>query len=169
MPRRWQVWTDLIKEYNCKIIAEIGVCRAQSAIPILEACPEIEKYYMVDPKLMPEIEEAMDRFACTRFLQMTSEEASQQFGNSVKIMFGKPILLNKLVDMVIIDAIHDYKNVFRDTTLWKPLVREGGIMSWHDYENKRFPGVKQAVMEIFDEALIKTIPVKMCKVAWIVL
>lgn len=156
MPRRWQVWTDLIKHYNCKIIAEIGVCRAQSAIPILEACKDIEKYYMVDPVIMPGIEKALDRFDCTKFLQMTSRIASYRF-------------IPCELDMVIIDAIHDYENVYWDTRVWKPLVKKGGIISWHDYENKRFPGVKQAVTEIFAERRIHTRPVKMCKVAWIVL
>lgn len=160
MPRRWQVWTDLIKHYNCKVIAEIGVYRAESAIPVLEACGHIEKYYMVDPLETKELHEACLRYEVIDYLKMTSRKAARLIEVSLQ---------HPCPDMVIIDASHDYKNVKQDTKLWKPLVRKGGIISWHDYENRRLPGVKRAVTEIFEEALIKTIPVTACKVAWVAL
>jgi predicted O-methyltransferase YrrM len=48
------------------------------------------------------------------------------------------------LDFVFIDAAHDYDNVFADVHAWWPKVKEGGIISGHDYYH---PPVRQAVNE----------------------
>lgn len=53
------------------------------------------------------------------------------------------------VDMVFVDAGHEYHEAFRDIKAWLPHVRVGGVFSGHDYCDA-FPGVKQAVDELFD-------------------
>lgn len=52
------------------------------------------------------------------------------------------------VDFVFIDAGHDYESVKKDLAAWLPKVKEGGIISGHDYSS-RWPGVKQAIHERF--------------------
>jgi predicted O-methyltransferase YrrM len=47
------------------------------------------------------------------------------------------------VDFVFIDADHKYESVVKDIKAWLPKMREGGIISGHDYNNPC--GVKQAV------------------------
>lgn len=49
------------------------------------------------------------------------------------------------LDLVFIDAAHDYQNVFADITAWAPKVKSGGIISGHDWHH---PPIKQAVNEI---------------------
>jgi hypothetical protein len=51
------------------------------------------------------------------------------------------------VDVVYIDAGHDYDNIKRDIELWRPFIKSGGILSGHDYFGC-FDGVVKAVDEL---------------------
>lgn len=57
--------------------------------------------------------------------------------------------MKEQVDMVFIDANHEYEFVKQDIEAWLPHVRPGGIIAGHDYGFAMFPGVKQAVDELF--------------------
>ncbi len=52
------------------------------------------------------------------------------------------------IDMVFIDAAHDYDNVLADIKAWAPKVKSGGIISGHDWHH---PPIKQAVSETLGE------------------
>jgi SAM-dependent methyltransferase len=60
------------------------------------------------------------------------------------------------LDIVFIDASHEYEDVKADIAAWMPKVKQGGIIAGHDYSldrNSKFywPGVSRAVDEIFDK------------------
>lgn len=55
------------------------------------------------------------------------------------------------VDLVYIDADHRYEQVKEDIWRWVKHIKPGGILAGHDYWV--FEGVKQAVDEIFGEAV----------------
>ena len=55
---------------------------------------------------------------------------------------------NGSLDFVFIDAAHDYENVLADIHAWRPKVKPGGVLGGHDYGDQ-FPGVEQAVSEVF--------------------
>jgi beta-1,4-mannosyl-glycoprotein beta-1,4-N-acetylglucosaminyltransferase len=52
------------------------------------------------------------------------------------------------IDMVFIDAAHDYDNVLADIKAWSPKVKSEGIISGHDWHH---PPIKQAVRETLGE------------------
>ena len=63
-------------------------------------------------------------------------------------------------DLVFIDGNHFYESVMEDIKAWLPLVRNGGILSGHDYANiKNITEVKKAVDEFFKEDPIEIIEV----------
>ena len=64
-------------------------------------------------------------------------------------MDAVPLFLDNTIDVVYIDALHSYDGVKEDIGLWLPKVKKGGILAGHDYGSKHFPGVKQAIDEIF--------------------
>lgn len=53
---------------------------------------------------------------------------------------------DRSVDLVFIDASHDYQSVLNDIDAWFPKIRSGGIISGDDY-NEKFEGVINAVNE----------------------
>lgn len=56
----------------------------------------------------------------------------------------------KPIDLLFVDAGHSYDECKADILAWRDYVADGGIISGHDW-NELFPGVKQAVTEIFGE------------------
>lgn len=72
-------------------------------------------------------------------LRMTSKEASTLYED-------------QSLDFVFIDASHDYQSVKEDILLWLPKVKKGGIISGDDYIDG-WPGVVQAVNEVFDQSV----------------
>lgn len=66
---------------------------------------------------------------------------------------------NNSVDFVFIDAGHEYEEVKADILVWLPKIKKGGVIAGHDYNgfNKPggYPGVNQAVHEIFGKEVIE--------------
>ena len=60
---------------------------------------------------------------------------------------GSLEFLDESLDLVYIDAVHQYKDVMEDMILWYPKVREGGIIAGHDFQDS-FPGCKKAILEM---------------------
>ena len=50
-------------------------------------------------------------------------------------------------NMIFLDAMHTYEDVKADIERWYPVLKQGGLMVFHDYDHPHFPGVKQAVDE----------------------
>lgn len=65
---------------------------------------------------------------------------------------AKDVADNSL-DFIFVDADHSYEGCKADIIAWKDKVREGGIISGHDYKNTDFPcfGVEKAVDEFVVE------------------
>lgn len=55
------------------------------------------------------------------------------------------------LDMVFLDAGHDYESVKADILAWMPKVRPGGIMGGHDYNPNDRGGVYDAVAELIPD------------------
>lgn len=57
---------------------------------------------------------------------------------------------NYTFDMVYIDALHTYNGLISDLQAWFYKVKKGGFIAGHDAFSK-FPGVTQAILEIFGD------------------
>jgi glycosyltransferase involved in cell wall biosynthesis/Flp pilus assembly protein TadD len=60
------------------------------------------------------------------------------------------------LDVVFIDASHNYESVKRDIRAWRPKVRPGGILAGHDYSNPDWPGVKRAVDNCLSDVPVRS-------------
>lgn len=107
----------------------------------------------VDGARMEDIEGDFDerarRAGNIRKMKMTSLEASK-------------LVADEGIDCVYLDAgDHTYEQTLEDIRLWTPKVRQGGLITGHDYPTPGVPtraiymGVKQAISEYFPERELK--------------
>ena len=130
------------------IVCEIGVYYGEHALSILKNL-NIKKLYLIDPYLRYE-EYKNDK---------SSEDLKQAKINAHKILknYENKIVwieeysdkaINKIkeeLDFVYIDGNHFSPYIDNDLRNYYPLVKEGGILSGHDYWGYCFKDVKNAV------------------------
>ncbi len=133
--------------------AEIGVAYGGHAEHILSKTNTT--LYCVDPYLhFNEYDDPMN-VSNEEFnkLFVFTKSRLKKFGSRVKMVRKDSVVALKYVpeklDFVYIDADHSYEGVSRDIGNWFGKIREGGIVSGHDYGHVNFPGVKKAVDEFF--------------------
>lgn len=71
-----------------------------------------------------------------RLIKAESHKAAEQFAD-------------KSVEFVFLDACHEYEYIAKDIDAWLPKIKQGGMISGHDYDKDSFPGVVKAVDERF--------------------
>jgi len=86
-------------------------------------------------------------YSNVKLIRETSQEACEKFEN-------------KSIDFIHIDADHTYKSVKNDINIWWSKLKDGGIMSGHDYcpgnkTMKETYGVIEAVNECFVTTTIR--------------
>lgn len=122
---------------------EIGSYRGESAL-IISAFPFVNILHCVDPFENEDIQQRL-RYSRAKIWFGGSEEYTK-------------VISDNSIDMVYIDAAHDYDTVKRDLETWSKKVKSGGFICGHDYNSNSWPGVVQAVDEFSDlrNLLIKT-------------
>jgi len=119
------------------VIINIGACFGTSAMAMLEERPDAFIFSIdISPSLY-EIEnlQRAGLYALNRVIRVLG--ASQDIGQHWPYQ----------VDMVYVDGAHDYQGVVDDIKVWRPLVKTGGILLFHDYGKDFLPHVKIAVDE----------------------
>lgn len=81
-----------------------------------------------------QFDELLEKYPNILKHKMTSEEAAGLFKD-------------ESLDMVYIDGNHLYEFVKKDVLLWAPKVKIGGFVAGHDWQHKKAPGVKPAILE----------------------
>lgn len=135
---RLELILDLIKEHNCTIGAEVGVCQGALSKQLLSRW--VGKLYLVDawrhiPGLVdfnnPDHNGHLNNMAHT-FMNV------YDFGARAAIIRDTSLEASKLfpdgsLDFVYIDAGHDKKSVAEDLLAWYPKVKDGGLVIGDDY------------------------------------
>lgn len=125
-------------------IVEVGCLHGRSAYAMLTACPG--PVYCIDPWSDDGWRSFMGscgHFPNVRPMREASPGAAAKVGP---------------VDMVFLDGDHDYAAVIADIEAWLPLTNK--LLCGHDYTvgpdgaPGGFPGVKQAVDEIFGDQVV---------------
>jgi len=157
-------WTsNFFNEHpELKVGAEIGVAGGQHIKALMENTT-IEKIYGIDPYItdswdMHSFFSVDDEYGSFDGLYGEVKELLSQFGERVELVRKKSTeaaldFEDGSLDFVFIDAIHDYENCFNDINYWHNRVRKGGYVMGHDWEHPSFPGVQQAVVEHYGDAV----------------
>ena len=138
------------------IIVEVGSWKGRSTIALAANTPGrviAVDSFLGDPNYAPHAEEIesnggwewlYDEFQRNLKSAGVAEKVYPIIGNSVKVATSTYTKF----DMIFIDASHDYESVKDDIIAWKPLLREGGILCGHDFNEDNWPGVVKAVREL---------------------
>lgn len=125
---------SLFGELGFQTGCEVGVLRGENALSMFEIIPDLKLF-------------CVDDWYKKRNLNRTKDNLRKY----------KPILIQKLsmravegfedesLDFVYIDASHQFDFVMRDIIEWSKKVRKGGIVSGHDYNERRDFKVVEAV------------------------
>ena len=87
------------------------------------------------------LEHAPCAFQRVRVLRVRGDEAAALFGERGKL--GQ-------ADCVVLDGAHDYQSVVDEIRAWGWSQRPGGIIGGDDYHEQEYPGVVQAVGDVFE-------------------
>jgi len=142
------IWlTNLIRENNLKIGAEIGCHRGATTSALLRRNPDL--------KLI-----AVDLWADSGSVQYKDwnfKSSKSSFDARVRLYTQRVIVLQGLswemaekvndnsLDFVFIDADHEYESVVKDIKAWTPKVKDDGFVTGHD---THFKGVYEAINEL---------------------
>ena len=139
--QRYETVAKLINDNDYRHIAEIGVQYGGTANYVIANCPRLEHYLLVDPH--PDYHTYMAIFN-------TPAVYFRALSHAVA-----PLIRDGSLDLVFIDALHDYDNVRIDIERWLPKVRKGGVICGHDYGLSVCPGVTRAVHDFFTKAEVE--------------
>ena len=158
----------IISDKKYKNYLEVGVWQRDNLLPIAEKFPDII-CYGVDPysaenyldnvklvnilklddkiheKVYSSVQYKAERLNNIAIIRKTSKEAGKDFED-------------ESLDIVFIDARHDYGSVIKDIKSWLPKVKSGGgVLCGHDY-SLQFFGVIEAVNDEigYDNVSIKS-------------
>ena len=154
---RWDVLAEIINEFDLKTGVEVGAKAGQNIKNVLLKCPNFSfigvdhwdnkiKYQTWSPALQTVNEKRFDG-VCKEFPTRTKK---------FKYMSDKAVgfFEDKSLDLVFIDACHDFYEVYNDILIWLPKIKDGGFICGHDYDHPKIGNVKGAVDFHFDGQII---------------
>jgi hypothetical protein len=166
---RWHVIHDRIRDIPSPIGAEIGVHRGECSAHLLEMHPGL-KLYMIDMWSPDTYKGKGDDAATEPYRELYEKGCNWNYNEArnVLLKYEKRAEILKLssleavnmiedgfLDFAFIDASHAYEDVKADSIAWLPKIKKGGYLIMHDFDNPSFPGVRQAIEEIFSGYILE--------------
>lgn len=149
-----KILTGLINKNQICTAIEIGVAYGANSYSILKNT-RVKKLYGIDSyKHIQNYEDPMNYSQedfNSLYLYVTNKfkYLKNRYTLIRKSSFEASKVIENKVDLIYIDADHSYKGITQDLYLWFQKVKDGGIMSGHDYDHRDFPGVTKAVNKFF--------------------
>jgi hypothetical protein len=146
------------------VVVEVGSWKGRSTKALAIATPgivySVDNWLAVPPALESRhkchewalVSKTSPEYVMGLFLANLRDEISTGKCLSVNVSsVGGPdrlraILGDRKADMIFIDADHDYCNIKKDISAWRPMLAQGGLFCGHDF-GVSWPGVRKAVRE----------------------
>ncbi len=145
---RFALWIDLINRISKDrkvTIAEIGVWEGAFAVRVLKECPNVEKYYLVDPwrhladwrKPGNVTNEKFDRIfeETMKKLDFAKDRIEVLRGTTLEVVDQ---IRDGELDLVYIDGDHTARGIVIDLIKLYPKVKVNGVIGGDDYVNDIF-------------------------------
>lgn len=154
--RRWDVIAGLCQSIGAKTFVEVGCKEGRTTGFVLANCPDI-RVIAIDPWIeQPKSDDpTRETYEDWDFAKIEAEfwkNVGEHKERCEMMRATSEYAANNWpyepLDLIFIDALHDYESVKQDISMWLPKVRDGGFLCLHDF-NHRWPGVMRAVADSF--------------------
>ena len=151
-------YISIIYEIEIKSIAEIGVFLGKNTRILKKEFPD-SHIYLIDP-WKPDLNYLNSGNAVSKnnstyeaaYLHVLSLfETDKNITILRKCSEDSIAFLPDNLDLIFIDANHEYHAIKHNISIFLPKIRSGGILAGHNFGQKKFPGVTKAVKEIFKD------------------
>jgi hypothetical protein len=137
---RLDLWTDFLDLQDSRTVAEIGVFRGAFAEHVLDRCPGIEVYYMIDPwrhldgwnKPANRDDQTFERFF-EEAMSRTREHEDRRTvlrGTTMEVIDQIP---DGSLDFAYVDGDHTLRGITLDLLAVFPKIRVGGWLGGDDF------------------------------------
>jgi hypothetical protein len=137
---REDIWSGIIDQLQASRVLELGVLRGAFAEQLLRRCPDIERYYMLDPwrhlddwnKPSNFDQPAFDEYFALA-MQRTEFAAERRIvlrGKTTEVIDEIP---DEGLDLAYVDGDHTLHGTTIDLIRTYPKVRPGGVLGGDDY------------------------------------
>jgi Methyltransferase domain len=138
--RRVELWPRFVEAAGAREVAEVGVYRGAFAVHVLERCPAIETYYMIDPwRNLPDWRKPANepdrkfRRIFDQAMERTKPWESKRVvlrGRTTEVIDRIP---DGTLDFAYIDGDHTLRGITIDLARVYPKVRVGGWIGGDDF------------------------------------
>ncbi len=136
---RVELWRDFIHEQQVRSLVEIGVFRGAFAAAILDVCPDVADYYMVDPWRHLEDWNKPANAADDRFERIYAEAMAVTEAHAARrrVLRGRTTeVINQIpdrsLDVAYVDGDHTLRGIAIDLIRVEPKIRPGGWIGGDD-------------------------------------
>ncbi len=137
---RLDLWTRFVNETGARRVLELGVYRGQFAARMLDDCPGIETYYMLDPwrnlddgnKPANKSDAVFEGFYRESLERTAAHEAKRAVlrGTTTEVIDQVP---DGSLDFAYVDGDHTLRGITIDLIRIYPKIREGGWLGGDDF------------------------------------
>jgi hypothetical protein len=134
------MWVGLLTELGVQEMAEIGVYRGTFAQAILDGCPDITRYYMIDPWRHLDDWDKPANKDDTTFEKCFAETMERTEAHAAKrvVLRGKTTEVVEQIpdgslDVAYVDGDHTLRGITIDLIRMWPKIRPGGYLAGDDF------------------------------------
>ncbi len=143
---RFDIWEKFIRKNKIRHVAEVGVFRGRFAAHMLEHCPMIDRYHLIDPwRHIPQKWNLPSNITPDAFEKVYEEalEKTSKFSEKRSIHRGTTAEViddfeNESLDFVYLDGDHTLRGITIDLIQWLPKVKVGGYIGGDDFGKSIF-------------------------------
>jgi predicted O-methyltransferase YrrM len=137
---RMELWPRFVNEVGAATVAEIGVYRGAFAARMLAECPDISRYFMIDPwRHLPDWNKPANKpdRVFERYFQESLEKTSAWAEKRVVLRGRTADVIGEIpdgaLDFAYVDGDHTLRGITIDLVKAFPKVRAGGWIAGDDF------------------------------------
>ncbi len=137
---RIELWVRLLTGLSVKTMAEVGVWKGEYAKQVLERCPELERYYLIDPwEQLPDWNKPynVDARSFDEIYNAAMENTAFAARKRVVLRGRTKAVVDQIadqsLDLAYVDGDHTLRGITIDLIKMLPKVKENGFLGGDDF------------------------------------